>query len=357
MANQPFFSLDGPLEALPSNGQMRIANLAGFPSLIRGLGADPRAIMERHDINPLLVRDPDYYFECKSFVDLLEYCSSTFNNSLFGLRLAQMQDANVFGTVSALCRAASTVREAVVGFIDYIPVAHSPATVLELVEGLETAEIRWSVSSNLGNNQQANYQAALLDIKFLQLVSGGTLRPSYVNLAVDSRSRDIPQLEKILGCKFNKTRNDNAIAFPSGVLDQPVPGSSRVVFKLLSSYLDQVKKASRKSVAERVQDFVRGALSTGNCSVERCAGNLGMSVRSLQAHLGAGNLKFSDILEQERKNVAVQALVDEQLPIEKVAARLGYSEQSSFGRAFKRWTGLTPREYRQSRLGTPEQQH
>ena len=348
MGQQPFFSLDGPLDSMPTNGQMRIANLAGFPALVRSMGADPRAIMERHNINPLVVRDPDYYVECQSYVDLLEYCSTTFNQSLFGLRLAQLQDGNVFGAVSSLCCAAATVREAVTSFINYIPVVHSPTTILELVEGNEIAEIRWGVRSNLGNNQQANYQAALIDTKFLQLISGGALKPSYISLAVDARQKDIPELEKNLGCKFNKTQTENAIAFSVGILDQPVPSSSRVVFKLLSGYLDQVQKASRISIPERVEDFVRGSLAFGNCSIERCAGNMNMSVRSLQSHLSESGIKFSDIQEKERLNVAVDALKNTQLSLDDVATKAGYSELSSFGRAFKRWTGMTANQYRQS---------
>jgi AraC-like DNA-binding protein len=346
MGEQPFFSLDGPLDAMPVNGQMRIANLAGFPALVRSLGADPIALMERYGINPMVLRDPDHYMDCKAFVDLLEYCSSSFNNSLFGLQLAQQQDAEVFGCVAALCRSAATVREAVESFIEYIPVVHSPTTVLQLVEGKDTAEIRWSVRSDLGNNSQANYQAAVLDIKFLQLVSGGVLRPSYVNLAVDARPKDIPELERKLGCRFHQTQGDNAVAFPVAILDQPVPSASRLVFKLLGGYLDQVRNASRKTIVERVEDYVRGTLSSGNCTIERCASNFGVSVRTLQTNLAEQGLKFSDILDKHRLRMASAYLGQQYISLDDVAAKLGYSEQSSFGRAFKRWTGVTPKQYR-----------
>ena len=63
-----------------------------------------------------------------------------FNHPLFGLQLAQAQEADVYGCVTALCRAAASVRESVAGFIDYLPVVHSPVSIMELVEGSETAE-------------------------------------------------------------------------------------------------------------------------------------------------------------------------------------------------------------------------
>lgn len=342
-----FFKLDGPLDSGPTERQMRIANLCGFQDFVRHLGADPRAILERHDIDPQSTRDPDHYVDCKSVVDVFEYCSTLFNHPLFGLQLAQAQEADVYGCVTALCRAAASVRESVAGFIDYLPVVHSPVSIMELVEGSETAELRWYVRADLGSNNQANYQAAMLNLKLLRLIGGKAFRPSYVNLAVDARQRDIFEIENKLGCRFHKTTADNAIAFPVTLLDQPVASSSRLLFTLLGGYLDRVKAASRTSIAERVQDYIRGALPSGNCSIERCAAKLGMSVRTLQANLSQSGLKFCDILERQRIELARNYLGQDQLSLDDVAANLGYSEQSSFGRAFKRWTGTTPLLYRQ----------
>ncbi|MFV8818013.1 AraC family transcriptional regulator ligand-binding domain-containing protein [Haliea sp. E17] len=347
MGEKVFFGIEGPLDSTPAEGQMRVANLYAFPGLIRRLGADPTALLERHNIDPAMLSDPEHFVDCKSFVDLFEYCSSTFNDSLFGLQLAQLQNPDVFGCVAALCRSASTVRESLTSFMDYIPVIHSPATMLELIEGDKIAEIRWGVNADLGINQQANYQAVLLDMKLLRLVAGDDFRPSYANLAVDARQKDIPELERTLGCRFNATPTENAIAFPSAILDKPVASANRTVFKLLGGYLEQVKNAARVSLSHRVEDYIRGSLASGNCSIEHCARKLGLSVRTLQAHLAEENLVFSDLLERQRHEIARRYLALEHVSLDDIAALLGYAEQSSFGRAFKRWSGLTPKQFRQ----------
>jgi AraC-like DNA-binding protein len=346
MSESFFYTLDGPLDALPAERQMRTANFAGFHTLVRNLGGDPRKILDHHGLDPQAIRDPDAYMNCQSLVDVLEYCSNIFNDSLFGLRLAQQQDADVFGCVTALCRAAPTFRDSIGCFIEYIPVVHSPVTQLELVEGQETAELRWSVRADLGTNNQANFQAVLLDMSLLRTIGGRNFRPSYVNLAVDARLKDIAELESKLGCRFNNRASTNAIAFPVTLLDQPVPSANRLLYRLLGGYLARVKAASRKSIVERVQDYVRGSLPSGTCSIEHCAKKLGTSVRTLQSHLSEANLRFSDILEDQRITLAKTYLEQNQLSLDEVAALLGYSEQSSFGRAFKRWTGCTPQRYR-----------
>jgi AraC-like DNA-binding protein len=343
-----FYSLEGPLDPLPAERQMRTANLTGFSDLVRNLGADPRWILERHGIDPRVIRDPDSYIDCKSLVDVLEYCSLSFNDALFGLRLAQNQEPDVFGCVAALCRAASSFREGVNSFIDYIPVVHSPVTVLELVESRETAELRWSVGADLGVNSQANYQGMLLTLKVLRQIGGRSFRPSYVNLAVDTRPKDIPEVEARLGCHFHSRAGANAIAFPAAMLDQSVPTANRLLFRLVSGYLERVREVARTTIVERVEDYVRGSLPSGNCSIEHCAKKFGTSVRTLQGNLSVHGLRFSDILEKQRIDFAKTYLERRHLSLDEVASMLGYSEQSSFGRAFKRWTGATPQRYRRN---------
>jgi AraC-like DNA-binding protein len=347
MGAESFYSLAGPLDSMPTERQMRTANLIGFPELVRNRGADPLAILERFGIDPRAIRDPDFYIDCKSLVDVFEHCSRAFNDPLFGLRLAQHQEPDVFGCVAALCRAASTFREAVQSFIDYIPVVHSPGVVMELLEGKETTELRWSVRADLGENRQASLQAVMLELKVLQMMGGRHFHPRYVNLSMDTRSRDVPEIETRLGCRFRSGASTNAIAFPTEALDHPIPSANKLVFRLLGGYLDRVKAESRTTIVQRVEDYVRGSLASGNCSIEHCAHKLGTSVRTLQANLSAYSLKFSDILEKQRIDLAKAYLKRELVSLDDVAAMLGYSEQSSFGRAFKRWTGSTPQRYRQ----------
>lgn len=348
MSDGYFYSLEGPLDSMPVERQMRAANLTGFGDLVRKLGADPRAILERHGIDPRAMRDPDSYIDTQSVVDVLEYCSTSFNDSLFGLRLAQLQEPDVFGSVAALCRAASSFREAIGSFIDFIPVVHSPVAVLELAEGSQTVELRWRVQADLGKNNQANYKATMLNLKLLRQIGGRSFRPSYVNLAVDARQKDLEEIAKQFGCPFQGKAAINAIAFPAAVMDRSVGSANRLLFRLLGGYLDRVRSASRRSIVERVHDYVRGSLPVGNCSVEHCAEKLGTSVRTLQANLSEAGLRFSDILEKQRIDLAKVHLERGELSLDEVAAMLGYAEQSSFGRAFKRWTGSTPQRYRRN---------
>ncbi len=348
MERETFFSLDGPLDVSPGGGQCRAANFSGLADVARQLGRDPRGIIEKHGLQARVLTDPESHIDCQQVADVFEYCSTLFDDPLFGLHFANLQDPEVFGCVTALCRAAPTFRAGVRCLIDYFPVVHAPDCEVVLIEGRETAELSWLVNTDVGFNDQANYQAAMLNVKLLQGLGGASFRPSYVSLSTLSRPSDMPEIERLLGCKVQTRSSKNAVAFPASALDKPVPTANRLLYRLLGSYLERVKTAHSQSIVDRVESYIRGSLSSGNCSIERCSEKVGMSVRTLQARLAGDGARFSELVEAQRERLAKSHLAQRNLTLDEIADRLGYGEQTSFGRAFKRWTGVTPQQYRAS---------
>jgi AraC-like DNA-binding protein len=346
MAQQSFFSLDGPLDVAPGGGQVRAANFAGLADVARTMGRDARGIVERYGMEARVLSDPESLVAPQQVADTFEYCSALFDDPLFGLHMASLQDPEVFGCVTALCRAAPTFRAGIRCLIDYLPVVHAPDCEVVLIEGRETAELTWLVNTDMGVNDQANYQAALLNVKLLKAMGGPSFKPSWVSLSADARPSDMPELERVLGCKVTDKNSRNSVAFPVHALEQPVPSANRLLYRLLGGYLETVKNAQSLSIIDRVESYIRGSLATGSCTIERCAGKIGLSVRTLQARLAAEGARFSELVERQREALAKAHLAQRQLTLDEIADRLGYGEQTSFGRAFKRWTGLTPQQYR-----------
>jgi AraC-like DNA-binding protein len=83
-------------------------------------------------------------------------------------------------------------------------------------------------------------------------------------------------------------------------------------------------------------------------TVEHVATCLELNVRALQRRLGKRKLTFRGLLDDCRRNRAIAELVSDRLPIAVVASGLGYSDPAHFARAFRRWTGRTPSDYRKA---------
>lgn len=86
-------------------------------------------------------------------------------------------------------------------------------------------------------------------------------------------------------------------------------------------------------------------------TLERVAHKLGMTERTFQRRLHQCGVTFRQLLAEQQRAWATHLLAQRKLAISEVAFALGYSEQAAFARAFRRWTGQTPRSYRRKSLG------
>ena len=97
-------------------------------------------------------------------------------------------------------------------------------------------------------------------------------------------------------------------------------------------------------VYSRLIDF----LPSGDCSRERVARSLNMSESAFQKKLKATGTSYQELLDNTRTELAKHHLSDPDMSVDEVAYMLGFSDCSNFTRAFKRWLGMSPREYRNS---------
>lgn len=103
-----------------------------------------------------------------------------------------------------------------------------------------------------------------------------------------------------------------------------------------------MRAESMKATVQRTLAAVREAMP----SLEQMAERFSMSSRTLKRRLQGEQARYSDLVETEMRLRAERLLVEERLPVAEVAHQLGYHDVSNFSRAFRRWTGRTPREFR-----------
>ncbi len=87
-------------------------------------------------------------------------------------------------------------------------------------------------------------------------------------------------------------------------------------------------------------------LATGYPKLERVAGEVGITRRTLQRRLATAGTSYSNLVNEARYQLAAELLEDRSVPISSIAKAVGFANHSGFSRAFHRWTGMTPRQYR-----------
>lgn len=330
----------------PQRGTLRAGYFSGLNNLVREMGGNPIAILEKHSLDPHIFSNPDNTMPCSAAVNLLEYCSESLNDPLFGLHLAVRQQPEVLGCSVALAQSAPTLRDAIQCLVDFISVSASPESEMELVRSSNTAELRWHSNVGFGDEVQTNYQGLLLQLKTLRMLCRQNLRPLYATVRCHIDMSHVEALQSHLGCKIHGKSRHSAIAFPMELLDRPLETSNHLLFSILSEGLAHLRSSAHGDFAEQVGAVVRQMLTTGQCSIEACASDLHISVRTLQKRLKLRGLTFSDVVQKERIELAKHALQWSNHSIDKISFELGYAEQTSFGRAFKRVTGQTPKNFR-----------
>jgi AraC-like DNA-binding protein len=104
------------------------------------------------------------------------------------------------------------------------------------------------------------------------------------------------------------------------------------------------------NLVQQVVNEIRRQIGHEEVRVERVAEALGLSARTLQSRMAPTGLTFRDLVDRTRHAVALDHLGNPGIPLIDIADMLGFSSQSSFNRAFKRWTDLAPGEYRRLKV-------
>jgi AraC-like DNA-binding protein len=158
----------------------------------------------------------------------------------------------------------------------------------------------------------------------------------------------------IFGCAVRFDQADYGIVFSPGITDRPQAHPDPVAGAALREVAEGLYREATgaSSFVARVQHRLRELPSLAEVDLEGLARQLGMSPRSLRRRLREEGATLYQLLEEARCHRARRELAIYDERIDAIAERLGYTEISSFHRAFKRWTGQTPFEYRQQTRST-----
>jgi AraC-like DNA-binding protein len=141
-----------------------------------------------------------------------------------------------------------------------------------------------------------------------------------------------------------------ALVFPAALLDERISGADAVHRRILKERIRDREATHDHGLTGELRRLLRSRMAKGNCSVSAVADSVALHRRTLNRRLRAEGTKFRRLAAETRFEIARQLLADTSVPMVQVAIALGYSEASAFTRAFKKWSGRTPSEWRSRHL-------
>ncbi len=163
---------------------------------------------------------------------------------------------------------------------------------------------------------------------------------------------DIEKYTQYFNCPILFNTQQTRILLPHTLLNTQLKGSDPNLFAILSNHADALlqKMPKQDSLREIINLSIIKALESNDVKIQTIAKSLNTSPRLLQIDLQKNGLSFRNILNNLRQTLAKKYLKNRNLLVIEIAFLLGYKDQTSFNRAFKTWTGVSPSEWRKRHL-------
>lgn len=249
------------------------------------------------------------------------------------------------GPLSLILMTAATAREGLTLAARYMPLL-STALQVELQEADDRASFFVTPKTGLPAMDQFIIYALAAIVRKLCADASGQVMPAVMHVAGPLP----PDLAADPGFRPSDWQFDapaNALVFPASYLDTPGLLAEPVALASAAAHCEQALAALpvRDGTIEQVRRLLRDA-EEGFPDLDRVASTLHRSRSTLKRNLADAGTRFSQLLEEARRQRALRLLGQPGLSLVEIADQLGYSDVSNFCHAFKRWTGRTPADFR-----------
>jgi AraC-like DNA-binding protein len=221
---------------------------------------------------------------------------------------------------------------------------------LQMQEDPATGQV-W-IGGRLGDEGIPRHTEIMLVYSCLQgirMATAGKFRLIRLDLKCGP-GRKPEEFPALFGCPVYFGQPESSCLFDRTLLDLPLlhadPDLERANDVVAQKRMRQVQ---RQRTIEEVRSAVSERLTDVTPSLDLIAQALGRSPRALRNELKDAGTNFSQLVSEVQQIVAKRMLANTSMPLEEIVSRVGFAERSAFYRAFKRWTGMTPLQYRQRR--------
>jgi AraC-like DNA-binding protein len=314
----------------------------------KGISQD--SLLENTHIDPAAFSDPKARLTYQQIIVLTTNMLKLCDEPTLGLELGDAININQFGMLGYAILSCANLRQALTLGLKY-HVLIDPAFNFEVIEQEETTSVR--LTSHIPVESIYNLLSDIFISNFVTLgryLTGLDIMPKAININRSKPSFSEKYDHFFPGCQIHWDQPRTEILFDSDLLDTPTTLADEATAKMAESQCAEI--LSRMGPREGIVVKVRRILLSNPGQfppIETVASHLATSTRTLSRSLQEVSTSYQKILDEVRKEMAIEYLKTSSLPIEEIAALIGYNDPSNFRKAFKRWTGQPPSYYRTSK--------
>lgn len=280
------------------------------------------------------------------FFELHEYLDQQLGPG-FAVRVGQhmeMDDYGVLGLSWKTCSKAGEIFERCERYFHLL----SNTYVFKVEKEGTTSKIhlfRDPYRKGVGLSNEATFSATVVVLKAM---TDTDINPIAVSFKHNAKG-NLENHGEAFKCPVLFNQNQNFIAYKTSDLEMRTAKADASINKFLLERVEEEQKGIEVSafkVVTDVEHLIKDALPSGIPSIGRIGAHMGMSSRTLTRRLSESGMSFRALVKQTQEKISKDLLQNSSSTVSEIAFQTGFSEQSAFSRAFKRWTGQAPLEFR-----------
>jgi len=313
----------------------------------RRQGADSAELCRRVGVDPVWLTDPDGRVPLSAVQSLWREAVDVTGDPFLSLKMGESINPVSVGVLAYVMMHCPTLRHSLQKLCQYQDIVCEGVRT-EFVENQSLAELVLTITSpaiiyseHVLNSEISVYLSAF------RALTGESLKAEEIRFAYPEPA-DTREHERVFApARLVFDSPQTVLVFGAHWLDTPIMNASPGLFQFFEQHATTLLDTLRSpTLPVRVKQEVVRLLKGEEPTLPAVADRLAMGVRTLQLRLKEAGVTYQQLLDEVRRDLAVQHLRDPHLSTIDIAYLLGFSEPSVFYRSFKRWTGATPKEFR-----------
>jgi AraC-like DNA-binding protein len=336
-----------PPEKPAEDLRVPIATVASAPGLLANAGVSATSTAQAAGLEPDWFGDPTQTVSFTEIGAYLTECVRVTHDDSFPFRLGLAEGLTALTAVGYLAQHSPDVRAALTILRDHV---HHFAGAIEIRKKDNLAYLEyWFLLPRIRGASLIVEAGMGIGVSILRQLCGPAWRPIEVQL-----TRRCPQRASEwqgyarAPVQFGAKRN--LLVFSAKWLDHRLERANAEFQHILLEYMDGADAGRSYDLSLRVGSVIRETLLIGDGSSRQVATRLGVSPRTLRRHLSGQGTSFAALQDRTRFELACHFLENSTASVTQIADLLGYAHASALSRAFRRWTGLSPRDWRAQRI-------
>lgn len=303
-------------------------------------------------IQPEILENPDARVSIHTLLDWFELAMSMTQDPFIALRMGEFVHPSNYGAIGQAMMSCSTVGQAMELGVRFERLLGDMADSRLHFEGNEAVyEVEWFEvrdPTRVRPLAEQDFSSCLYFAKFLARQDfHDALKPNWVSFQHALPEGGAALYQSVFGDRVTFEADRNCMAFDAELLQVPARSSAPEFYGLIVRQMEHlIENLTVHPLSRRVAIYIREQMAGGLPNVEAVADHFEMSLSTFQRRLKEEGTHFKDLCTSVRKMMAEELLSQPRYSLFEVALLLGYTESSSFHRAFKGWFGETPQAYR-----------